>query len=407
MEPLQETDFMVSQIHITVTKVLLKVTNTLGFCPFYVDTVRGKLTVNYWSWARAMQNWLWIAFYAGLVLPTHAVEVWLYSESVQSLGSNPTVIFLIMTCIYCCVFTLFLGVTTLTPLTFSQHMNSLFKYVETFPAKYITTYNRAKERKLTMLMEFLMISSATLMFFVCSLLVVHCYLFPSAPQYPAYRVPAYVLSLPFYLISCTWFSVSGLSYVAVSVVFTNAAICHFFTIFLILKNELRLGKLSYKTDDKLRQPHHLITAYRAIQVLMKSFNIGMGIILIPIQICFTLSTVVANVSLVFQWNMFRMDTKILLTGLMLMGFVGWCTFLWLAGLQYRESKKTVASWNWAKWKRKVDRMYMKRVIPTCQPMAFGDGKQFIIYPTNGLQFCRRVSENTFSGMATYADIFGY
>ncbi|CAL8085319.1 unnamed protein product [Orchesella dallaii] len=361
MEPLKETDFMLSQFHMTLTKVLLKMTSTLGFCPLYVDPVRGKLTINYWSWARTTQNWLWIVCYAWLVLPTHAVEVWLYSKNVHSIRGNPTIIYLVMGIIYCSIYTLFLGVTTLKPLIFCQHINGFYKYIQTFPV----------------------------------------------PLYPAYRVPAYALSLPFYLISCTWFSVSGLNYVAVSVVFSTAAICHFFTMFPILKNELRLGQLSYKTDDKLRQPHHLITNYRAIQILMKTFNIEMGIIIVPIQICVTTSTVVANVFLIFQWEMFRVNTKILLLGVMLTGFVVWSSFLWVAGLQYKESKITVESWHWTNWKRKEDRMYMKRVTPTCQPMTFGDGKRFVINPTKVLQFFKSVSKNTFMAVATYGEVFGY
>ncbi|CAL8085317.1 unnamed protein product [Orchesella dallaii] len=407
MEPLQETDydFMLSQFHMNLVKFFLKVTSTFGFCPMYVDTVRGKLTVSFWSWARATHNWLWMAFYGGLVLPTHAFEVWLYSKNVKSLRSNKTMIYLIIAIIYCWFCTLFLSITTLKPLIFCQYTNGLLKYVETFPAKYITTYNPAKEKKIMKLMEFLMLSTVSLLFFLCSLLMLHGYLFPSAPPYPAYRVPAYALSLPFYLISCTWFATSGLNYIGVTVVVICGSIFHFFSIFPILKNEMRLGQSSYKTIEKLRQPHHLIANYRAIQVLMKIFNVEVGIIFVPIQVFMTSSTVVANVSLVFQWHIFRVIDKIFLTVLMLTGFVCWGCFLWLAGLQYKESKKTVESWHWTNWKKKEDRMYMKRVTPTCQPVTFGDGKRFIINPTKVLQFFRSASKNTFRGLATYAKVF--
>jgi len=237
--------------------------------------------------------------------------------------------------------------------------------------------------------------------------MLHCYLHPTAPAYPAYRVPDYALSLPVHLLSSTWFALSGFNFTAITLVTVHCALCMFFTIFPIIRDELRLGCNTYKTDDLLREPFNLVLNYRAIQVLMKTFNVEIGIVFVPCQICITQVILVCNVSLAFQWDLFRINTKIFLTGLLLICLAGWATFLLLAGWQYEESRKTVESWKRMTWTKRTDRMYMRRVAETCQPITFGDGKRFLITPGKVLRFIDSVSKNTFRAFATYAKVFGY
>ncbi|CAL8085314.1 unnamed protein product [Orchesella dallaii] len=407
MEPLRDTDFMLNKFILNVLKIILKITSTLGFCPIYVDTVQGKLRIDNWCWARNLQNWLWLLIYGVIVLPTHIYELHTASKDFRSLRSNKTIIYLLIAMILCWMFTLFLGTTTLKPTQMCQFLNGFLKYVEIFPKKYITFYNPKQERKKWRLFEFLVAGNILVFLLLASLPILHCYLHPTAPAYPAFNVPSYAISLPVHLLSSTWFSGSGLNFTLIALMFSTNGLYIFFTIFPIIRDELRMGRGAYKTIDLLREPYHLVINYRAIQVLMKTFNLEIGGIFVPVQIFATLVILICNVSLTYQWDLFRVNTKIFLAGLTTVCFSGWAIFLWLAGWQYEEAEKTVNSWKLVNWSRRKDRMYMQRVKLTCQPITFGDGKRFLITPMKVLKFFNSVSKNTFRAFATYAKTFGY
>ncbi|CAL8085311.1 unnamed protein product [Orchesella dallaii] len=407
MEPLTDTEFMLNTLILNVFKIFSKVTSTLGFCPFYVDTVQGKLRVDNWCWARTLQNWLWLLIYGVIVLPTHIYELHTASKDFRTLRSNKTIIYLLNAMVLCWMFTLFLGGTTLKPLQFCQFLNSFLKYVEMFPKKYITFYKPKQERKKWRLFEFLVVVYILSYLLIIFLAILHCYIDPTAPAYPAFNVPSYAISLPVHLLSSTWFSVSGLNFTVVTLIFSTSGLYFFFTIFPIIRDELRMGRSAYKTIDLLREPYHLVINYRAFQILMKTFNLEIGIIFVPIQMCITLVILICNVSLTYQWDLFGVNTRIFLAGLTTLVFEAWVIFIWLAGWQYQEAEKTVKSWKLANWSRRKDRMYMQRVKLTCQPITFGDGKRFLITPMKVLKFFNSVSKNTFRAFATYAKTFGY
>ncbi|CAL8129119.1 unnamed protein product [Orchesella dallaii] len=407
MEPLTDPHFMLNDHMLLLLKYTMKVTSTLGFCPLRVDTVHGKVVVNNWSWARAVHFWSWIFAYVIIVLPTHTIEVWLGSKDVQSLRSNKTVIYLLVTNLFCWFFTLLLGVISLNPLAVCQIFNGLFKYLETFPGKYIEKRNRKRDQIKKIQMELLCATSTFVLLFTCFLFVFYIFLNPNAPPFPAYRVPRQYLSLPIYLVACLWPGIFGFGFCAI----INLLLCGIIFIFFIMdpitRDELRLGRSEYNTIDRLREPFHLVLNYRAIQIYIKTINTELGVLFVPGQMLMTQIILVCNVSLLFQWDLFALNTKIFIAFLSLIPFFSYSLVLRMAGLQYQNSLKTVRSWTLAKWSRRQDRMYMERIHKVCLPISFGDGKRFVINPMKVLMFFKSVSQNTFRAIATYGKVFGY
>ncbi|ODM95611.1 Galectin-4 [Orchesella cincta] len=406
-DPVTDPHFMLCDIVISLTKFTTGVGSVLGFCPVKVDTIHGKLKVHTWSWARAVHSWLWIFIYSIIVLPTHTVEVYLSKRIVRNVQNKHTLIYLILTIISCIVFTILLGIVVLKPLALCQIGNAVYKYVETFPGKYITTYNKKKDQLRVSLMEFLLIGAAVLTSLSISLFILYIFLHPTATPFPAFGVPSRLLSLPVYLIACLWPSLFAICFGGAVYIFYCQGIFILFSLIPIIQNELRLGRSHYITVELLRQPHHLVWNYRALQVFFKMFNIELGIILVPIQALITALILVCNVSLRFKWDLFEVNMRIFLAFSTATLLVAWVIFLGLAGVLHQESKKTVASWEWTFWSTKKEKMYMGRVKRTCVPICCGDGKRFVITPTTVLLFLRSVSKNTFRVMAMYGRIFGY
>ncbi|CAL8085302.1 unnamed protein product [Orchesella dallaii] len=409
MEPVTEFDFMLSKFLLNVMKQTVKVTGKLGFCPLKLDTARGKFSVDTWRWARTVHNFLWLLCYAVVVLPTHVYEVYRSGNGVNTFASNRTVIYLLLATILSYLSVLFLGVIATMPLTLCQVVNSFYKFMETFPVKYIRTYNRKKEKRKMKMLEFVITGSTISVLSVVFLIVLHCYSHPTSSAYPAFRayIPSHLVAIPAYILSSTWFSVSAISYAAVSNIVIIHAIHYFFYAFPIIRNELRRGRPRYKTLDILREPDHLVLNYRTLQVLVGIINTEICVVLIPAQALIIAAILVSNVSLAFQWELFTITTKIFLITVSVVFLVGWSIFLWMAGQQFRESKKTVASWKLGGWDRRFDRMYMKRVKRACQPICFGDGKRFLLNPTKVLLFINSVNRNSFKAFAMYRKIVGH
>ncbi|CAL8085305.1 unnamed protein product [Orchesella dallaii] len=405
--PIMDTDIMLNQHYLNLSKYLLKVTSTLGFCPIYADTKLGKIRINNWSWARSIHSWMWLLTYGTIVVPTHLFEIYMARKGLEKLRSNPMAIYLFLGIIFCWMFTLFLGAYTFKPLAVSQYMNAFYKYLETFPAKYICRYDAAKEKRRRILLEFLLNNSTLFHFGVVTLSLIHCFLHPNAPSYPTFRVPPYLLSFPVRLASAGWFGVFALNFHILAVIFFNLQLLYYFTIFCIIKDELRLGKAEYRTRDLLRKPNHLVANYRAIEILLKILNVEVGMIFVPIQYCLILAILLCNVSLAFQWNMFKVITRMFLAGIMILLLGSWLIILLLGGWHYQESEKTVESWKLDLFARRADRMYMKRVKLTCRPISYGDGKRYLMTPSQLLHFMETVGRETFVAFSTYSGFFGY
>ncbi|CAL8085308.1 unnamed protein product [Orchesella dallaii] len=407
MESVTEYDFMLSKFLLNVMKQTVKVTGNLGFCPIKIDTVQGKFTVDTWRWARTFHNFLWLLCYATVVLPTHVHEVYRSGNGVQTFATNSTVIYLLLAIILGNISVLTLGICTLNPLAVCQVLNGLYKFIETFPANYIISYNRREEQRKMKLLEFIITTSTISILSLAILITLHCFSYPTSSAYPAFRAqaPSQFVSVIVYLLSSTWFSVSGFSFAVVGNLLVINAQFYFFYAFPLIRNELRRGRPQYKTIDTLREPDHLVLNYRAFQILSGAINSDICVILIPTQAFIIAAILVSNVSLAFQWELFTITTKIFLITVSVVFLVGWSAFLWVAGQQFRESKKTVASWKLGGWAKKFDRMYMKRVMRACQPIYFGDGKRFVVNPTKILLFINSVNRNTFKAFAMFRKIF--
>lgn len=98
----------------------------LGFSPFKVDRVIGKLYVDFWSRARSLWNWSWLVAYAYIVLPTHLYELYITKQHQKF---NYTVI--IQLC--CSMGIILVGDLVWMANGVCQFLNALFKFLEFFP----------------------------------------------------------------------------------------------------------------------------------------------------------------------------------------------------------------------------------------------------------------------------------
>ncbi|CAL8129076.1 unnamed protein product [Orchesella dallaii] len=111
----------------------MAINGNLGLSPWRVNRIVGKVEIDRWRCARAVHLWLWVVAYAVIVVPTHMYEVYSTTKSVQHLARNKTLIYLLIELIICSFFVIFSGTITLSPVSFCQILNGLYKYTESFP----------------------------------------------------------------------------------------------------------------------------------------------------------------------------------------------------------------------------------------------------------------------------------
>ncbi|CAL8143491.1 unnamed protein product [Orchesella dallaii] len=407
--PIKQTDFQLSKFYFYLLKTLFDLLRFFGFAPFYADTTLGKISYSSGlCYGRCIHNWLWMTTYAVIVLPTHAVQLHLASDDIQSFRSNKFIIYLVLGILFCCTVTLVMGTVILNPSVICQLINSLLKYVESFPVKYVSTIDPVHERLKMRLFETLILITVGSMAFVISFVFIHCFLHPTAPAYPTFNVSKEYLSLPIYLFSCTWLSLSEFASVLMIMAILMFAELYFLYVFPVLRNEMKLGKAEsrYKTNGILREPHHLVVNWRAQEILLKIFNVEIGLIIVPIQGIVTAIVLFCSLSLVFQWHLFRFNTKILLTGAAIWITTGWSIILFMAGQQYQVSIHTLESWKSGRWNGKLNRDYMLKFKRSCRPLGLGDGKRYEITPLKVLEFANSLSKNMFRAFIAYAEVFG-
>lgn len=239
----------------------------------------------------------------------------------------------------------------------------------------------------------------------CGVMVgIHCYLHPYNPPYLLFNVDKNLVSWPVYLVACTWFSWYAFGVTGVLAGLPFSGVIYFGFMIPIVKNDLKLGLKYYKTDDKLRESDHLINNWRSIEIFVKYVNFEFGVCFIYLQILFVNIILFCNVTLIFQWDDLRWNTKVLLTSICLFACFGWSIFLMLAGLQYSCSQETISSWKLEYWGVR-DRSYMARVKRSCRPFSLGDGKKYSIRPVTVLKYLRSASQNTFRALITYGKVF--
>ncbi|CAL8143489.1 unnamed protein product [Orchesella dallaii] len=404
--PVTETDFQVSKVHFNLLRILTTIARFLGFAPYYVDTTIGKLS--FYSGVchgRCIHNWLWMTAYAIIVLPTHAIQLHMASDSILSIRSNKTIIYLVLGMLFCCIVTIIMGTLVLNPTPICQIMNCILKYIEKFPVKYMPTYDPFQERIKMLSLEVFMVATIGGILFVLSFIIIHCFLHPTTLAYPAFSVPSQFLFLPVYLLSCSWFCLSAFGSVLTILSILITVELYLFYFLPVIQKELRLGRVRYKTHSMLREPYHLVLNWRALQVFVTTFNIEMGFVISPVQSILLAMVLVCNVSIVFQWHLFRFTTKILLIGAGLLIPTIWCFILYMAGQQYLASIKTKESWKLENWEGIKDRKYISRFRRSCRSLGAGDGGSLVVTPVMVLQFADSLSQNTFRAFITYVELF--
>lgn len=231
----------------------------------------------------------------------------------------------------------------------------------------------------------------------------HCFLRPFHPPYLLFSIDHRFVSLPVYLVACSWFSWFAVGVTSILGTFPFHGIIYMGYIVPIIKNELRIGLKAYRTDNSLRELDHLVVNWRSLEIFLKYVNCEIGFSLMYLQIVFIQIILFCIVTLLFQWNELRWNTILFLINIAIYATCGWSAFLMIAGMQYSYSKDTIDSWRIECWQTKEDRMYVERVKYSCRPFSIGDGRRYFIRPITVLSYLRSVSRNTFRALITCSD----
>ncbi|CAL8072504.1 unnamed protein product [Orchesella dallaii] len=367
-----------------------------------MDNERGKLRVDLRSRAKSIHSALWLAAYSWLVLPTHILELY----RMQNLHKLSYTVVIML----CATMGIILdGLLTFNSEGVCQFLNAVYKLLESFPEKYMPNYDYTREKLRTKLIEASFVISTAFCIWLGFMVAIHCWLHPGGPPYLTFMIPKESLTLPAYIIASSWFSIYAINVTVILATIPLHGLCYFIYVLPIIQTELRLGlsPSKYKTIDLLREPRQLVVNYKMLQILVKMVNFEIGILFVVLQLLFTQITLFCNVTLIFQWEDLKINTKILLTFIAGFATCGWATFLFVAGIQYGYSEAATESWKLEYWSTRKERMYMQRVKWSLRPFSFGDGKRFIIKPVTVLKYINSVSKNTFRSLITYGKVLGY
>ncbi|CAL8072500.1 unnamed protein product [Orchesella dallaii] len=393
---------MLNPVFIKILRMLVTVGSFFGFLPFKLDNERGKLRVDLRSRAKSIHSAMWLVAYSWLVLPTHTYELY----RMQNLHKLSYTVVIML----CATMGIILdGLLTINSEGVCQFLNAFYKLLESFPEKYMPNYDYTREKLRMKLTEAAFIISTALCVWLGFMVAIHSWLEPSAPAYMLFMIPKESLTLPVYIIASTWFSIYAVNVTVVLATIPLHGLCYFIYVLPILHTELRLGlsPSKYKAIGILREPNQLVVNYKMLQIFVKMVNNEFGILFVVLQLLFIQIILFCNVTLMFQWQDLKINTKILLTFIAGFATCGWATFLFVAGIQYGYSEAATESWKLEYWSTRTERLYMERVKWSLRPFSFGDGKRFIIKPVTVLKYIDSVSINTFRSLITYGNVLGY
>lgn len=164
---------------------------------------------------------------------------------------------------------------------------------------------------------------------------------------------------------------------------------------LFLTQELRLGRMKYLTDSKLRTPMHLVKIFRSFQVLHSHIMSFLGIYVVICNATFVTTSIYLNFVLLNFWEELESLTiMILLWGSIMVPFV-WSGFLDFGRVFFVRGKKMMGSWSKQKLGGSIkERKVMKKFIKSCQPILISYGNQFVIGKLSVPVFFRGVIRGT-------------
>lgn len=387
---------MFSDFVVKVFVFIVQSSNILGASPLRVDRAHGRFYVHFWSHIRAVHFWMCVVAYVIIILPTH-----LYILYITGQTRKINFMVVIILCGYVCV--IVCGILTFGAHGWCAIINSLFKSLEKFEAKYLSDFDRDKNGNKISDKALLLVyvSIASMGYFNA----IDCFCRPYASTYFLFGLDKRFVSWSLYILACGMYSSTAIAFTSACAMITCVIYILFVYNLPILGQELRIGRKFYKTNNVLRSnPVNLIIAWNSIELLIKICNVEVAFALLCMQIAIVCLVLFATSTLVYHWNMLDITTRVFLLFVSSIAVVCWSIFLMLAGLQYKWGRDTIASWRPECWPDKRNSAFIRKQRNAIRPFSLGYGKRYCIKPISVLAFLRSVSRNTFRALITYGKV---
>jgi len=374
---------------------LLTFLNNLRALPFKVETSTGKLYVDQRSHSNVIQLWLFTVAYVTFVLPTHLYDL---RQSNELAKFNFTIVIWI-SCLCC---SLIYGIVAIRPHGICQLLNGSYKLILNFQEIYMANYDFQKDQKFNRILELGMFALFCVCCSVGILVGLDCLVRPQTPAYPLYGVDKRFLFWPIRILASVFIAYIATGCAGVlGFAAYNAILFSNFT-FNVVRNEMRLGRASYKSSKFLRvEPLHFVKIWRSLQILLTLINSEvMYNALIFMQGLITSFVLFAIITLAYESTNSEATVQVFMAFTSTVAVCGWSLFLVIAGFQYQISKETMRSWKRENWLFKYEWLYIAKFKKSCKPFWIGDGRRYIIKPITVLIFLRKISRNTFRAMCT-------
>jgi hypothetical protein len=166
----------------------------------------------------------------------------------------------------------------------------------------------------------------------------------------------------------------------------------------ILCKELVRDKMNgYKTKALLRLlPKHLTMEYRRIEVIQLNVNEQLGFALISLEALIGETVVFSNFVMLTMWQ----ELDGITAGIFVFAAVGvticWAGFLEGFGMFHKRGQELLESWKLAKWSSKMDRIWVKKFVMSCRPLAMRSKEHFCVKRLSSLKFLQAVVVGTLS-----------
>lgn len=155
--------------------------------------------------------------------------------------------------------------------------------------------------------------------------------------------------------------------------------------------ELRLSRRKYKTPATLREPEHLIMAYRRIQVLQQYVTLFTGPLIFPTQAVLTKLVIFCS----YMFIKHHHDTKIVSLALLLcwgtISVLFWSGVLFMGGCLHFYGVKVLLSWKYYPWPNRYTKRLMGKFRKSCQPLQINYGRTYVIKKLSVPKFIRSLS----------------
>lgn len=173
---------------------------------------------------------------------------------------------------------------------------------------------------------------------------------------------------------------------------------------LLFTQELRFGRAHYKSEDILRQPSHLILAYRALQISHTWLMEPLGHFLVFFHTALTIVPV--YIFFVIAHHGKRLQVVVSVT-LLLSAIVS--IMFWLAVIQLGKhlcvgGGKTFGSWKRSsfQFRRSKDTKVLNAFRRSCKPLLISYGRIFKIQRITQLTYSKGIVRGTFRSLLTLA-----